>query len=163
MAKTKITQTPQGWIDDDDPTVFHPNRRAARVARYRALVAKGKTAHLRSKPSTSANTYKIATPLAPNVTGITNLSSLQNRLMDRLTQRQGVALADAMSVITGHGYNAAASYGHMREAGANHNEALIVIDLGSPDVSVAYGRARATGYNHTYALQKALRDGSGDD
>lgn len=151
---TKIKQTPQGWIDIDNPTTFHPSRRLARLAR-RGTTATAPTTT--SAPTRSAKIKPIDTQSLSS-DGITLLSSLQMRLVDRLVNQQGVDLSDAMDVVTSNGYNKAASYGHMRSAGATHHEAQIVIDLDSPDVSVAYGRARANGYNHTGALQKALRD-----
>lgn len=147
---TKIKRTPQGWIDIDNPTIFHRARRLARDAR--------RLNKMSQRPVfTSKVADRLITPdRAP-------FSGLQQRLYDRLTQRQCVSQNDAYAVVVSHGYNAAASYGHMREAGANHSEALAVIDLGSPDVSLSYGQARAAGYNHTYALQRALRQAVDDD
>jgi hypothetical protein len=163
MAKTQISRTPYGWVDNDNPTQFYASRRAARAARQASLIAQGKTAHLRSisKPKSQTLTVpKTAPQPLPNVTVINttvnNLSSLQDRLYDRLTNRQGVSAADAFDVITGNGYNKAASYGHIREAGATHEEALDVVNLELPDVSLAYGLARAAGTDHADALQEAL-------
>lgn len=168
MAKVQITKTQKGWIDNDDPSTTYPSRRAARDGRRQALIAKGKTAHLRSlkakpttakpDPGTGVSTSNVTT--SPNDGSL--LTSLQQRLLDRMTQRQGVNLNEALQVISVNPYNKAASYGHMRAAGANHAEAVIVINLGNPDVSVSYGKARAAGYNHTYALQRALREAQDD-
>lgn len=148
---TKIKQCPSGWFDVDHPTVFHPTRWQARDARRGVI---------RPIIQTAPKTY-VAT-VTQTVTRPTTVPSmlhgLQQRLYDRLTTQQGVTPADAYDVITSNGYNAAASYGHMREAGANHSEATFVISIGAPDLSVAYGLARASGYNHTGALQKALRE-----
>lgn len=185
MAKTQISKTPNGWIDNDNPTVFHPSREAAREARRKSLYYQGKTAHLRSlkvnhglmsqswvrssaglpatqttgTPSTSTNS--IDTVKVTNVT-VDLFTGLEQRLFDRLTQRQGVSQTEATSVIKSNGYNKAASYGHMRAAGAGHFEALFVINLDNPDVSLAYGIARANGDDHTTALREALV-GDNDD
>ncbi len=160
MAKTQITRTSSGWVDNDDPTVLHPNRRTAREARRKSLYYQGKTGHLRSlksKPtSTTAPTFTVTQPL-------TGLTGLQRRLYDRLIYQQGVTTTEAYFVVTKRGYNAAASYGHMREAGANHSEALSVIDLGSPNVSRAYGQHRAVGFTHTDALRDAIIIGGMED
>lgn len=154
---TKIKRTAQGWIDTDVPSTYHRCRRLARDARRasRATVSTAVTGVV--VPKVVVPTYTVTTPTGSSLTG------LQQRLYDRLTQQQGVSAADAFDVITSHGYNAAASYGHMREAGANHSEAKIVIDLGSPAVSLAYGQRRATGYNHAWALQRALAAAGQDD
>lgn len=131
---TKITRTADGWIDVDNPTAFHKVRRLARDARRASRGCVRPT---------------------DQVTGPT-LTSLQTRLLNRMTQLQGVDADDALDVITSNGYNKAASYGHMRAAGANHSEALYVIGLNAPDVSLAYGLARFAGEDHTEALKEAL-------
>lgn len=157
---TKIKRVPvgngYGWVDIDNPSNVYSARRLARDARRSGRLS---LTPVSAQPSTVIRA--VASDNSHN--DYTTYSTLQQRLYDRLTLRQGVTPADAHDIITSHGYNAAASYGHMRAAGANHSEAEAVIDLGSPDVSLAYGRARATGYNHTGALQKALRDTGDDD
>lgn len=171
---TKIKHCPSGWFDVDNPTVFHSTRWQARAARRN-----------QNKTTTWKATVAISTPVTPQATAnaivqslaaptpsvpddavkvhdsaiLSPLSSLQQRLVDRLTTQQGVSLAEALVVVSNNGYNKAASYGHMREAGATHAEAEIVIGLDSPVVSVAYGLKRAAGYSHTYALQRALMEG----
>jgi hypothetical protein len=147
-GETKIFKNSSGWYDVDNPGVYHATRALCRDARKSNLLTKVTPAP-RSVPTA------ITSPVGPGLT------SLQIRLLNRLTQRQGVSLVEARNVITNNGHNKAASYGHMRQAGANHCEALQVIDLDSPAISVAYGRARAAGYNHVGALAKALREVQG--
>lgn len=136
---------PGGWIDTDVPNVFYASRRLARDARRNRLG----NGHIAVVGYSSSNNLPA---------GGAVLNQLQTKLYDRLTQRQGVDVADAVDVITNNGYNKAASYGHMREAGATHSEANIVISLDSPYVSLTYGRLRSRGYDHTPALQRALND-----
>jgi hypothetical protein len=158
-GETKIFKNSSGWYDVDNPTVYYSTREQARDVRR----GRGKT--LTSRPS-ALDTVKAdldktrqALTVTPQPDSADSaLTSLQVRLLGRLTQRQGVDLLDALNVITSYGYNAAASYGHMRESGATHDEAIEVIDLDSPDVSLAYGLSRGAGYNHTYSLQRAFRD-----
>lgn len=135
---TKIKRTANGWIDVDVPTNYFGARRLARDARRIRLTS--------NRPA-----FKLSPPKPQD-----SLTGLQDRLLTRLTQRQGVARDEALAVIKNNGYNKAASYGHMREAGANHSEATIVVDLELPDVSLAYGIARSSGEDHSAALRKAL-------
>lgn len=166
MPDTKITKTVNGWIDLDDPNIFHPIRRLARDARRAKRIAMGgvrRVAAIRPRQYTkNVTVVGLKDPQTNLPAGQIILSGLQRKLHDRLTNLQGVSQDDAMNVILGNGYNKAASYGHMREAGATHAEAEIVIGLDSPDVSVAYGRARAYGENHTTALAKALKTSTAD-
>lgn len=166
---TKIKQNASGqWIDVDNPTVTHSARRLARQARRNRL-GTGLPSQVTSVPRVDTSVAKpkdglTITP-APGAPG-SLLTGLQARLLDRLTNQQGVDLTDALQVITSNGYNKAASYGHMRAAGASHNEAVIVIDLDMPDVSRCYGIARANGENHADAIKGALAgcdDGDDDD
>lgn len=158
---TRLKQTPQGWVDLDNPTTTYPSRRLARLGRRRnrsgstpvATPTATATATTQALSQTSQALTIQPQPDSPD----SALTSLQVRLLDRMTQWQGVDLVDALSVITSNGYNAAASYGHMREAGATHDEAVEVISKGSADISLAYGLARAAGYNHDYSLQRAER------
>ena len=151
---TKIKRVPVGndykWIDVDVPSNFYDARWQARDAR------RGAVAH-HARP----RTYAVSTPPASP----TGLTSLQQRLYDRLTATQGVSASDAHDVITSHGYNAAASYGYMRAAGATNEEALAIIDRGNPQVSLTYGRLREVGHNHAASLATALMHEalSGDD
>lgn len=156
-TKIKRSHTGQGWIDVDDPVRMYGSRRLARDARRVRLG--------NSLPTKATSVPRPTTVVVQNIAASPNdgLSGLQHRLFTRLTFQQGVTNTDALMVIDNYGYNQAASYGHMRAAGANHSEALSVILLESPDLSVAYGRARAAGYNHTGALAKAIREVNGDD
>jgi hypothetical protein len=150
-GETKIFKSTSGWYDVDNPTVFHPTRdicRLARKADRKVLPTAIGTITMPVYASPPAVTVKTR-PATPSLT------SLQNRLMDRLTLQQGVGEFDALAVITTFGHNAAASYGHMRAAGATHNEALDVISLGVPDLSLAYGLARFAGLDHADALKEA--------
>lgn len=158
-GETKIFKNSSGWYDVDNPTVFHPTRercRDARKAARKVIPASGTFTTTLPKPVTPVVSVQ-ARPATPS------LSSLQNRLMDRLTLNQGVGQFDALAVITTFGHNAAASYGHMRAAGATHNEALSVISLGDPDLSLAYGLAREDGLDHDLSLNAALRGSTDDD
>lgn len=152
-GETKIFKNTSGWYNVEKPGVYHATRDAARAARKATIV--GTTATATAPTSTP-------TPIKHPQTGMT-MTGLQQRLFDRLTQRQGVDTLDALFVVTSNGYNAAASYGHMREAGATHAEALAVIWLDSPTVSVSYGRLRAAGNDHTSAYKEALRAAASDD
>lgn len=155
---TKIKKTTNGWIDVDRPTIYHSVRREARDARRKRVqyyAFRGVVPPIVAVPPAPTAPVFSGSVVPPINVGLT---SLQQRLYDRLTQRQGVTAADAYDVIKNNGYNKAASYGHMREAGANHSEAEIVIDIGVPAVSVAYGLARASGKDHTAALKEALLD-----
>lgn len=157
--KRVFHQGHNGWVDVDNPSTIHAYRWQARDARRgTGSVQRGKSRI--ANRSTTAPQNKPTTPIVGVVTP--PLTSLQVRLMDRLTTRQGVTYADAKSVIETHGYNATASYGHMREAGATHFEALTVINLDVPDYSFAYGMARAAGLDHAGALSEALKFGAPD-
>lgn len=154
-GETKIFKDSSGWYDVDKPGVYYTTRAFCRDARRGGL------------PSRALSVPRSPSPISVTVQNITTspvdgspLTSLQQRLLDRLIQSQGVSINDALAVVSTNGYNKAASYGHMREAGANHAEALVVIGLDSPDISVAYGKARAVGEEHTDALMVALRDTS---
>jgi hypothetical protein len=147
---TKIKRTANGWIDIDDPATAWRTRRLARDARRGTPTF--------SSASMTSVIHATVTPPA--------LTSLEYRLLDRLTTEQGVTHPDALYVISSYGYNASASYGHMRAAGATHDEALNVISLGQPDVSLAYGKGLASGLSHLAAIQKALLEkfvGNDDD
>ncbi len=161
MPDTKIIHTPQGWIDDDVKNVFFHCRRLARDAR-RTRLAGGAVRVVPPAPRQAATTTTTNVTVVGTQNSTITLTSLQQRLYDRLTGRQGVSDADASEIIINNGYNAAASYGHMRYAGALHAEAKIVIGLGSPEISMAYGIARAAGFDHTDALAQALRDSNHD-
>lgn len=136
-------------MDVDDPSKTYPVRRLARDARRSKV-----------KIQTTSTTITYVGTQAPKQddSGPQQLTSLQQKLFDRMTNRQGVSDVDATDIILNNGYNKAASYGHMREAGANHAEAKIVIGLDSPPVSLAYGQNRAAGLSHAGALSKALHD-----
>lgn len=159
MAKTKITQTPRGWVDDDSPAIYYRTRREARAARRCALTGS-------STPSVVPSRIPTAVTAVPRQTNVVvqnflpPLTSLQDRLYDRMVNQQGVSHDDAVSVVKNNGHNKAASYGHMREAGATHHEALIVINFDDPVFSVAYGKARSSGSDHVAAIQEALRGNS---
>lgn len=147
MPDTAIIKTNDGWIDRDAPQVFYPVRRLAREARRSSHPRTIKNA----KPFKSRFTSTPATTIAAPVDG------LKKKLHARF-ETYGIAKADADFVIDSFGYNKAASYGHMRAAGANHSEALNVVALDSPEISLAYGKARARGEGHTAAFAEALRD-----
>lgn len=164
---TKIKQNSFGqWFDVDNPSVTHKTRREARAARRGSLPSQIASVprQITSTAASATNTTLTLTvpPKTPSLAYPT-LSSLQNRLIDRLTSRQGVSLAEALWVVVNNGYNKAASYGHMREAGATHTEAVSVIDRGDPDLSYAYGLARAGGFDHDEAIIIAEEDVYGDD
>lgn len=150
---TKVKKTQNGWIDVDEPNKTFGARRQARDFRRYRLTGTTPTKTVKSTPTP-------ATPVTPDPVAKlqAGLSKLQARLLTRMTLRQGVFQSEALEVILDNGYNAAASYGHMRVAGATHDEALIVIGVGLPDVSLAYGIARARGKDHTAALREALND-----
>lgn len=150
-GETKIKQFPQGWADLDNPNAYWATRELARQARKasRGTLVKRQDVTI----------VQVFTPdQDDNDNTFTTFSSLQQRLFDRLTQQQGVSADDALSVIEANGYNKAASYGHMREAGATHYEALVIIGLNDPATSLGYGQARAAGEDHVDALMGALRD-----
>lgn len=165
---TKIRKTTTGWIDVDVPTQPYAARWQARKARRDRLAgAPTLPTRVTSLPTVRdrlAGTVTVPTSTTPSVAPSTStLSPLQQRLYDRLTQRQGVSAADAYDVVVNNGYNKAASYGHMRSAGATHEEALEVVDLDSPSISLSYGLARFAGLGHTAAFVEALRDLMDDD
>jgi hypothetical protein len=152
---TKIKKVQNGWIDIDEPAKTYGARRLARDARrfrlqgrYAALAALSKTANNLAMPAPGSKT---PTPVpAPSLTG------LQQKLFDRMTKQQGVTAVEALDMIKNNGYNKAASYGHIRAAGATHSEAFLVVNIGLPAVSLSYGTSRANGEDHTSALRKAL-------
>lgn len=140
-----------GWIDVDNPTVVHDARWKARAARRGSLPST-----VTSLPRVTQNIVAPTPPAAtPSVTSLSPLTGLQQRLVNRLTTWQGVSLPEALVVVNSYGYNAAASYGHMREAGATHAEAVEVINRDDPDASLVYGKARAAGHDHVSALRLA--------
>lgn len=163
MPDTKIKKTQQGWIDTDRPNQFHRVRRLARDARRIALAKqpmKGIAPQNAPFLPNNMNTNVVQVGYQPGPgqgTAVAQFVGLQKKLWDRLTMHQGVSPDDALEIITNNSYNKAASYGHMRAAGANHHEAKIVISLNSPDTSLAYGIARAQGMNHVDSLSKALK------
>ncbi len=127
-----VFKTTQGWYDKDNPTVFYKTRKGARLARQ---------ASRRKAFSTMP-----ATPTP------SPFNSLQLKLLRRLTGKQGVPVAEAVEIVHDYGHNTAASYGHMRAAGATHDEAKAVIAHCDPDLSLRYGQRRAQGLSHTGAL-----------
>jgi hypothetical protein len=154
MPDTKILRKDSGWIDTDVPNVIHRVRREARDARRANRVV--------NKAITNVNISSWKPTGHATVTGVSvthlnsTLTGLQQKLYDRLTNKQGVDTDDALDVILNNGYNKAASYGHMREAGATDAEARIVISLNEPQVSLDYGLHRGMGYDHIDALKEAL-------
>jgi hypothetical protein len=157
-GKTAIFKTVDGWFDKDNPTVFHATRWQARVARSTRKNGNGVSPVTAltynsdgsvTRASAMRSTLRAVTPAQPAIT------SLQERAAARL-RSMGVDDADINEVVPSFGYNAAVSYGHMRLAGATHDEALEVISLGFPDVSLSYGQKRHRGMNHTDALVIAL-------
>lgn len=141
---TKIKPAPNaqsGWIDVDNPSFIYGSRRLARDAR-------------RARLSGTAPAYNVTLP--NSVTSVPRQTSgptgLRARLFDRLTTQQGASESEASYVLANFGYNASASYGHMRAAGATHTEAVLVISLGSPAASLTYGQARAAGVDHNDAF-----------
>lgn len=162
-GETKIKRCPQGWFDVDHPTTFYRTRAEVRDVRRSGASSLPSRVAAVPRTATVPNVTVINVNVSPGAT-TDDLTSLEYRLFDRLIYDQGVSETDALSIITNNGYNAAASYGHMRAAGANHFEAEFVIGLGSPDASLAYGQARANGLDHIDALKEALRDyGDADD
>lgn len=154
---TKISKTVNGWIDNDNPGVFYPVRRLAREARRLARgVTTTTTRARRPRPIGQPRPSTVAVGPGATTTPVT-LTSLQQRLYDRLTGPQGVSAAEAQEVILANGYNKAASYGYMRAAGATHDEAKAVIAYESPTVSLAYGIARAQGKDHNDAFNEAYQ------
>lgn len=157
MPDTKISKTANGWIDKDDPTTFYRVRRLARDARRAKRVNQTPQPKVVQAPKvTKFSVFSTKNSVTGVPTGSAQLTGLQDKLYTRLTKSQGVDPADALSIITSNGYNKAASYGHMRAAGATHAEAEIVINLDNPDISLAYGKARGVGESHTNALSSAL-------
>lgn len=154
MPDTKILKTNDGWIDVDEPSNHWRVRWEARQARRARLGPNTKSPA--SIPTQTTVLFGV-TPTSTDGTTITPFTSLQNKLYVRLTSKQGVSDADAVSVVLNNTYNKAASYGHMRQAGATHAEAEIVIGLSNPDISLAYGINRAKKMSHTDALAEALK------
>lgn len=151
MPDTKIMRARTGeWIDIDNPAKGYPSRRLARDARRQYLISTG------WNPPKRKPVIKARAPLNPVVNLDLGLTDLQSKLLRRMTLDQGVLRSDAVEILAEFGYNASASYGHMRHAGANHTEAKSVISMLNPDISVTYGKARAQGKNHTDALDIAL-------
>jgi hypothetical protein len=152
---TKLKRTHDGlWMDLDTGNTYAV-RRLARDARRQARSTSA-AASTPVQPPTNLATTNVT--LVGYTSPAGNLTPLQAKLFDRLTNRQGVSADDALKVLLdpANGYNKAASYGHMRAAGANHAEACIVISLNDPDVSLEYGLNRARGMNHADALHEAL-------
>lgn len=147
-GETRIKQFPQGWADLDHPNVFHATRAVARDARKASRAG---------TPVVTTQIFQTVQTSTPTLDLSPTFSGLQNRLLNRMVNQQGVSVDDATSVIETNGYNKAASYGHMREAGADHYEALVVIGMDDPAVSLAYGQARAAGEDHVDALMEAFR------
>ena len=135
-SKTVIFKSDKGWFDRDEPNTFYSSRRAARAAR------RGR------KGLAVISQIPMSTP-------VRKTTSLQDRAKARL-QFLGVADADIDQIVPYFGYNASVSYGHMRAAGATHDEALEVISYGFPDVSLEYGKVRGRGMNHADALSVAF-------
>lgn len=167
MPDTKVAKTANGWIDKDDPNTYYRVRRLARDARRAKRINQGQPKGVTVKAQTAQQIGLVPKVTKFSVFGMKNsvtgvpqgsqqLTSLQDKLYTRLTTSQGVDPTDALSIITSNGYNKAASYGHMRAAGATHAEAEIVINLDNPDISLAYGKAREAGESHTNALSSAL-------
>lgn len=161
MPDTAIVRVNGGWVDRDNANVTWPTRWRARDARRARLTGKPVVTQQQSKPTQTITFAQLATSASANTTA-TTLTSLQFKLFNRLTQSQGVSDADAQHVIENYGYNQAASYGHMRAAGANHFEAVAVIQLQSPEISLEYGKCRAVGSDHTDALACALKSSNAD-
>lgn len=130
-AKMAVFKSDQGWFDRDEPNIFYSTRSQARGVRRTRLNGTMATA---SKPA---------------------VNTLQERAASRL-RSMGVNDAYVNEVVPSFGYNASVSYGHMVAAGATHDEAIEVISLGFPDVSLSYGQKRQRGMNHTDALILAL-------
>lgn len=135
-SKTVIFKSDQGWFDRDHPNTFYSSRRAARAAR------RGR------KGLTNISQIPMSTP-------VRKTTSLQDRARIRL-RFLGVDDTDIEKIVPFFGYNASVSYGHMRVAGATHDEALEVIGYGFPDVSLEYGKKRQSGMNHADALLVAF-------
>jgi hypothetical protein len=85
---------------------------------------------------------------------IGQMTSLRRRAFHRLTRDFRIDTVAASIAVSAFGYNAAVSYGHLRQAGATHNEAMEVISKGDPKFSLRYGELRAAGEAHVNA--KAL-------
>lgn len=137
MPDTTILKTANGWIDRDEPNVFHPCRRLARDAR------RGRN------PRAVKMVAKPTTLLHVNVA---NLSQLQRKLYNRFTSHQGIPADEAFEVVRKWTYNKAASYGHIRAAGATPKEAEFVVNQNDPTTSLMYGNDRAAGIDHLVSL-----------
>lgn len=138
MPDTKIEKWATGWVDVDVPGEVHRTRAEARAAR-----------RARKQGRVTAKGQLLLLP----VSRLTSLPrGLENKLRSQLTVR-GVADVQIDEMLaSGLGYNAIASYGHMRQAGATHDEAKEVVERGEPHVSLNYGHARAAGLDHDAAL-----------
>lgn len=140
--KQAVWKVQDGWIDRDVPNVYWSTRREARLARRNRL---GKTV-----PTTTYSTAPKSHQTVPDLT------SLQKRLVNRMTILQDVDLVDAVYAVRTWGYNKAASYGHIRAAGATHTEAVSVVERNDPAFSLAYGKERAAGVTHGASYARAL-------
>jgi|SRR5579863_9594807 len=137
----------RGWFDRDDPTLYFPTRRQARA--HRRARTGGRVIRLRP------TTVVASGPTRPQFDG------LQNKLFSRWEDGGTITEAEATEVLTTVytkvGYNAAASYGHIRQY-ADHQEALEVVGYASSSVSNEYSRLRASGmYSHDLALTIARK------
>lgn len=148
MPDTTILRTPDGWIDRDAPTVFYKTRWMARDARRTNHPSTNRKARAVHQSTRVAKPVTVPSAMMP--------VDLQRKLRDRLVNVQTVDAVDADFMVNNFTYNMAASYGHMRAAGANHHEALQVISLRTPEISREYGERRAQGYSHSDALTMAL-------
>ena len=170
-TKIKRNAHLKGWFDVDEPTVLHKTRWQARAAR-KAKKAGLQVAYTKApQPKVTSGYIQAAkgtstTHATITVSGIHDfiqsvtkpkLTSLQSKLLNRLHNSQNVNYNDAEFIVTHFGYNAAASYGHMRVAGATHDEAYLVVSLNNPHVSVTYGLLRAQGEDHISALREAIK------
>lgn len=159
---TKVKRTAQGWVDVDEPSKFYNVRRLARLARRMKRLGQqvggtnGVFPIRARQPQTVTRQVTAVGYTQPG--NAPSMSTLQQRLYNRLTQTQNVDHDDALDMVLNNGYNKAASYGHMRAAGANHSEAKLVVDMNDPDVSLDYGKLRAQRFDHTSALTAALDD-----
>lgn len=152
-AKMAVFKSDQGWFDRDEPNNFYPTRWQARVAR--ATRKGGNSASPVTLLNYSSNGSVQRTQAVRRTLRSVTPATLQDRAVARL-RSMGVAEVEIDSVVNSHGYNASVSYGHIRMAGATHDEALEVISLGFPDTSLSYGQKRFRGLNHTDALILAL-------
>lgn len=150
-SKTAIFKTDEGWFDRDVPNVWHSTRSLARFMRRTRLNTSTSATLLSYNDDGSVTKTQVVRRTLRSVTPAT----LQERAAARL-RSMGVDDVEIAEVVQSHGYNASVSYGHMRIAGATHDEALEVIALGFPDTSLSYGQKRFRGLNHTDALILAL-------